>query len=429
MFLTRLKRHSASQVFSPEQVNRAMNNSQAIIYFSPTGVTLDANDNFLNALGYRLVDIVGKHHSIFCDPHYIETPEYEEFWDSLAEGQFQSGSYKRVTSNGEDIFIQATYNPIVSHDGTVIGVVKYAVDVTIPTVKQKEAIALTQASISFSVDGYVTDVNKTFLGALGYTYEEVINKHHSMFCDPEYVKSAQYRQFWEKLGSGQAVHGEFRRLCKNGQDIFIRASYNPDYDLNGQIIGVSKYATDITEEKRNHAEVMTVVEGTASAVTEVNQSITHIADLMRNTTDSANVTVQATHDVKGIVGNLITASEKMSSTVEQIYSIADQINLLALNAAVEAARAGDAGKGFAVVAGEVKNLATSASGFTSSIAQEIETVQKISNEISNSMTDMLRNTEMLKDSTISVSSATDQQTAAMTDISTRMVNLANMINK
>jgi methyl-accepting chemotaxis protein len=150
---------------------------------------------------------------------------------------------------------------------------------------------------------------------------------------------------------------------------------------------------------------------------------------MRNTTDSANVTVQATHDVKGIVGNLITASEKMSSTVEQIYSIADQINLLALNAAVEAARAGDAGKGFAVVAGEVKNLATSASGFTSSIAQEIETVQKISNEISNSMTDMLRNTEMLKDSTISVSSATDQQTAAMTDISTRMVNLANMINK
>ena len=429
MFFSRHLKKTGESIFSDAQIAKAMERSQAIIHFSSDGHILYANSNFLKALGYSLNDIVGQHHRIFCDPTYASSEQYEEFWDALRAGDFQSGTYSRITQAGDEIHIQATYNPIKDENSNVIGVVKYAVDISIPTIKAKEAIALTQATISFTTDGHVTTANSTFLEAFGYSLSEILGKHHRMFCPQDYINSKAYGKLWRDLQSGKSVTGEFKRISKSGQNIFIRASYNPEYDLHGNVIGVTKMATNITEDMRIQSEISHTVDSTATAIVQMNQSIDDIVGLMRQTTDAAEYSSETVTKTEMIVANLVNASEKMTTTVEQIYSIADQINLLALNAAVEAARAGEAGKGFAVVAGEIKNLANSASVFTQSIAVEIETVQTISNDISQNTKDILKSVQVLKGNASSVASATEEQSSVIQGISSEMNNLSALVKQ
>ena len=166
--------------------------------------------------------------------------------------------------------------------------------------------------------------------------------------------------------------------------------------------------------------VIATIDSTATAIVQMNQSIDDIVRLMRQNTQAAEYSSDSVRKTEMIVGNLVNASEKMTTTVEQIYSIADQINLLALNAAVEAARAGEAGKGFAVVAGEIKNLANSASVFTQSIASEIDSVQQLTGDISTNTKDILESVLVLKDNASSVASATEEQSSAIQGISAEM---------
>ena len=123
---------------------------------------MHANENFPSATGYRLEDIVGKHHSIFCEDAYTRTEEYKDFWAELIESRFQSNSFKQINRSGKAIYIQATYNPIHDVDGNVVGVIKYCTDITIPTMKSAEAVARTQASITFTPEGFIKDANETF---------------------------------------------------------------------------------------------------------------------------------------------------------------------------------------------------------------------------------------------------------------------------
>lgn len=429
MFFSRNLKKTGASIFSDSQIAKAMDRSQAIIHFSPDGHILYANSNFLNALGYSLSDITGQHHRIFCDPIYASSEQYEEFWDDLRAGNFQSGTYRRITQSGDEIHIQATYNPIKDDANNVIGVVKYAVDISIPTLKAQEAIARTQATISFTTDGHVTAANSTFLDAFGYRLDEILGKHHRMFCAQDYINSKAYIKLWRDLQAGKSVAGEFKRVSKSGQDIFIRASYNPEYDLHGNVIGVTKMASNITDDIRTLKEITNTVESTATAIVQMNQSIDDIVRLMRETTDAAEYSSASVTKTEMIVTNLVNASEKMTTTVEQIYSIADQINLLALNAAVEAARAGEAGKGFAVVAGEIKNLANSASVFTQSIAAEIETVQSISGDISQNTKDILKSVHVLKGNASSVATATEEQSSVIQGISSEMNNLSALVKQ
>ena len=154
-----------------------------------------------------------------------------------------------LSSRGEPVYIQASYCPIKDRRGRVVAVVKYAADISIPTRKTNEALARTQAIISFSLDGIVTEVNDTFLSALGYSRDEVVGHHHRMFCDKEYASSPQYAEFWQKLSRGEPQVGEFERIRKDGRAIVIQAAYNPTFDLAGNAVGVTKYATDITHAK------------------------------------------------------------------------------------------------------------------------------------------------------------------------------------
>ncbi len=238
----------------------ALSRSQAVIHFTPDGVIQDANENFLAAMGYTLEEIKGKHHSIFCDPAYVQSSEYKDFWHKLAKGAFLAAQFKRCGKGGNEIWIEASYNPILDESGNVMGVVKYATDITNQKLQfanyegQLIAISRAQAVIEFNMDGTIITANNNFLSAMGYTLEEIQGKHHSIFADATYAQSDEYRKFWERLNKGEYFASEYQRFGKGGNEVWIQASYNPIMDMDGRPFKVVKYATDITQQKMASAE-------------------------------------------------------------------------------------------------------------------------------------------------------------------------------
>ncbi|HTP38308.1 MAG TPA: methyl-accepting chemotaxis protein [Steroidobacteraceae bacterium] len=234
----------------------AINRSQAVIEFSLDGTILRANDNFLNAMGYSLEEVVGHHHSMFVDPAYATSAEYRQFWAQLGRGEYDAGQYRRVAKGGREVWIQASYNPILDVRGKPTKVVKFATDITAAKLQaadfegQLAAVNKAQAVIEFKLDGTILSANENFCRTMGYSAEELRGRHHSLFVDPAYAQSAEYQAFWAKLGRGEYDAGQYRRLGKGGREVWIQASYNPIMDMNGKPFKVVKYATDITVQRQ-----------------------------------------------------------------------------------------------------------------------------------------------------------------------------------
>lgn len=240
----------------------AIDHSQAVIQFDLEGTILDANQNFLDVMGYSLQEIQGQHHSLFVSNEYAKSAEYRQFWEKLRQGKFQSASYQRFGKNGKEVWIQASYNPILDENGKPYKIIKFATDITESTLRnadysgQIKAISRSQAVIEFDLDGNILDANDNFLQAMGYRKDEIIGKHHRIFVEPSERDSSQYADFWKDLNSGKHFSSEYKRLGKNGREVWIQASYNPIFDLNGKPFKVVKYATDITDEKMRNADFL-----------------------------------------------------------------------------------------------------------------------------------------------------------------------------
>ncbi len=235
-------------------IHQALDKVQAIIEFDLDGTVVSANENFLDIFGYRADEVVGKHHRIFCDPAYAESEEYAEFWRKLGRGESHAAEFKRLGKGGKQIWLQASYNPVLDKQGRPIRVVKFATDVTDAKLLTAEfegkvaAIDRAQAVIEFELDGTVITANDNFLRIFGYSLDDVVGKHHRIFCDPGYSETPAYHEFWQKLGRGEYDAGEFKRLAKDGTEIWLQASYNPIFDLNGKPRKIVKFAADITDE-------------------------------------------------------------------------------------------------------------------------------------------------------------------------------------
>lgn len=231
---------------------KALNNSLAIIEFDVTGKILSANSNFCSVVGYEESEIVGKHHRIFVDRDYANSSDYEFFWDNLSKGQFDSGEYKRFKKDGSEVWIQASYNPILGFNGKPKKVVKFASDITNEKQKQAEAegisnaISRSQAVIEFDTIGNILNANENFCQAIGYSLQEIVGQHHSMFVEESYAASAEYKKFWHQLAEGEFSSSEFKRIGKGGKEIHIQASYNPIFSPDGRVVKVIKFATDVT---------------------------------------------------------------------------------------------------------------------------------------------------------------------------------------
>ena len=241
-----IERHNARGVLG------AIDASYAYIEFKLDGTIIRANDNFLQATGYRLDEIQGKHHRMFMPPADAAAPAYAQMWRDLADGKSCNGVVKRIHKSGREIWIQAVYAPVKDEMGRVFKIVKLATDVTEARLLaadhagQLAAIGKAQAVIEFSVDGKVLCANENFCQVTGYTEAEIKGQHHSLFVDAEHRSSPAYRLFWDKLGRGEYDAGQYKRVAKGGREIWIQASYNPIFDLNGKPFKVVKYATDVT---------------------------------------------------------------------------------------------------------------------------------------------------------------------------------------
>ncbi|WP_288479982.1 PAS domain S-box protein [uncultured Pseudomonas sp.] len=238
----------------------AIDRAQAVIEFDLHGNILTANENFLSAMGYSLDEVRGKHHRIFCEPEHARSPGYRLFWEKLGRGDFDTGLYKRRASDGRQVWIQATYNPILDAEGKPYKVVKFASDVTESQLRNSDyegkvaAIDRSQAIAEFSLDGTVITANRNFLLALGYQADEVVGKHHRIFCPDDYARSAEYRLFWDKLARGEFDAGVYKRRNSRGEEIWIQATYNPIFDADGKPCKVVKFAVDITESQIRNSD-------------------------------------------------------------------------------------------------------------------------------------------------------------------------------
>jgi len=410
-----------------ESVFKALDRSQAIIEFAPDGTIMSANDNFLRTVGYRLDEVRGRHHRIFVDPLYADSDDYEAFWASLRRGEFQSASFKRVAKGGRIVWIQATYNPVINDKGQVERVVKFATDITLPTVKAQEAIDRSQATITFKLDGTITDANSAFLSTMGYRREEIIGRHHSMFVDRAYAASSDYQRFWQRLRNGEFQAGEFERIGKGGRRVWIKASYNPVFDLAGNPEKIVKYASDITASKQIAAETREVAHEVTAATEHMSTSVKEIAHNMASTRDTVDTAAKAAVTAEQDVIRLLKTASSMGEILEIISSISAQIDLLALNARVEAARAGDAGRGFAVVADEVKKLAGRTTESTRRIEDDIRSVQGLADQMGKTLNEVATLMKKVSAGTNDVASATEQQASAVSRIAGQIGQLNGLI--
>ena len=497
----------------------ALDRSQGVIEFRPNGEILTANENFLALMGYDEQQIVGKHHRIFVDKDYASSTEYKELWAKLNRGEYQAGEFLRFNSNGEEVWIQASYNPVVTSNGKVTRVVKYATDITEEKRKnayfsgQIKAINQSQAVIEFDPTGKILDANDNFLKTVGYTLDEIKGKHHSMFMNPEERSSSEYRLFWEQLGDGQFQTGEFHRVGKGGKSIWIQATYSPIVDDNGKVFRVVKYATDITSrkmavndicdimlsmskgslverlEREYEGEFETLAESVNDFVTNLSSIILEIrsgsetisnasseiargnADLSSRTEQQASSleetassmeeltsTVQLNADnakqanglaseasrvaisggklieqVVGTMAEINQSAKKIEDIIGVIDGIAFQTNILALNAAVEAARAGEQGRGFAVVASEVRTLAQRSAnaakdikGLISDSVSKVESGNELVNQSGATMSEIVTAIQRVNDIMSEIASSSAEQASGIDEINKAVVQMDEM---
>jgi len=369
----------------------AINRSMAVIEFDLEGVVLKANDNFLKTMGYRAEQVIGQPHRLFCTAEFGRSTQYTELWSRLKNGQFQSGTFERINSQGQPVWLEANYNPIKDASGRVVKVVKFAMDVTTKVQQESEANAKLQAIdramavIEFDLDGGILTANQNFLTRMGYTLAELKGKHHRLFCRAELVNSSAYEDFWRRLNQGELFQGQFERVDKRGQSIWLEANYNPVYDAAGRLCKVVKFATDVTARVEQHehdarsaSAAYHISVETRKVAEQGTQVIQQAASEMREIAD--DIAQSST-----LIAQLGERSEQITAIVNTIRAIADQTNLLALNAAIEAARAGDQGRGFAVVADEVRQLAARTSGSTAEISSMIGLIQSETRQAIKSM--------------------------------------------
>lgn len=481
---------------------QAIRRSQAVIEFNMDGSIIDANDIFLSTMGYSMVEIKGKHHSMFVDRETSGSAEYSQFWQRLNAGEFLSAEYRRIGKNNKEVWLQAVYSPILDANGKPFKVVKYASDITQNKIMnadfkgQIEAISKSQAVIEFNMDGIIQSANENFLKTMGYTFEEIKGRHHKMFVDSEYEKSTEYSEFWNHLRSGKFLVAEYKRIAKGGVEVYLQASYNPILDMNGHPFKVVKYATDITSRKlavaaisetllqlsqgnlgarvngefdkeftvlqealnstmerlnstmlnvlnaseqlqsaaeqlsatvqsisQSATEQAASVEETSSSLEEMISTIAQNAENAKTTDGLANKSAGEAEEGGQSVQETLEAMKLISEKISIIEEIAYQTNLLALNAAIEAARAGEHGKGFAVVASEVRKLAERSQGAAQEISSLAISSVQIAEQAGHLLSVIVPNIKKTADLVQEISYSSEQQKTGVDQINSAIRQL------
>ncbi len=378
------------------------------------------------------------------------------------------------------VTLQAKINAVYGPDNQTVGYIVNWEDVSkwqeerARLASMLTAISKSQSMIEFQLDGTIVTANDNFLNAMGYTLDEVRGRHHGMFVDDAYRQGFEYKEFWAKLGRGEYQSGEYKRVGKNGREVWIQGAYNPILDGNGRPFKVVKYATDITDQMVLRVRLQTLLKQVAANATGLGTSSQELKGLSvqmaanaEETSAQANVAAAAAEQVSTNVATVATAAEEMGASIREIAksaaeaarvattavkvavqtnrnggqqlgessgeignvikvitSIAQQTNLLALNATIEAARAGEAGKGFAVVANEVKELAKQTAKATEDISRKIEAIQGDTKGAVAAIEQIGKIINQINDIQTTIATAVEEQTATTGEISRNVAEAA-----
>lgn len=391
MFNKKIKaelKQNHDQLNALQAIVNSIKTNVATIEFSPDGIILEANELFLSIAGYQKAEVLGKHHAVMCIDNYAKSSEYKEFWQSLRNGSANKGTFERKNKQGQTIWLEATYFPIVEGN-KVIKVMKIATDVTTEkntAIAQQsiyDALNRSLAIIEFTPDGEIISANSNFTDAVKYDLASIKGKHHKIFCHHEFYH--QNPSFWQDLKQGQFKSGQFPRKDKHGNELWLEATYNPIFDEHNQVIKVIKFASDITENIERETlvnEASVVAYDTSVETVKITEQA---SDLLNSSVEISNEISEKASETTEQINKLNQQSDNIQAIVSTIKGIADQTNLLALNAAIEAARAGEQGRGFAVVADEVRQLASRTSQSTNEIATVVSDNQEVTTNVQDGM--------------------------------------------
>ncbi|MFL6606376.1 MAG: methyl-accepting chemotaxis protein [Steroidobacteraceae bacterium] len=429
----------------------AIDKSQAVIEFDLQGNILTANENFLALLGYRLEEIKGRSHGMLAEPSYRQSDAYRLFWEKLRRGEYDTGQYKHIGKDGREVWIQASYNPILDAQGKPYKVVTFASDVTAQVnlaQQMHHVVSQTQEVIKSASSGDLSRrVDTTSASGEVLKMAEAVNfllaTVTEMFGDVQEVIMAATEG---DLTGRVATEGKTGDLGK------MALSVNVLLESVGSIISNVKGASSAVlggAEEISHGtlDLQQRTEQQSSSLEQTAASMEEMTQTVKQNADNAGQANQLAIAARGqaekgglVVGQAVEAmskineaSKKIADIIGVIDEIAFQTNLLALNAAVEAARAGEQGRGFAVVATEVRSLA----GRSAVAAKEIkdlikDSVRKVEDgstlvtQSGQTLSEIVTSVKKVSDIVAEIAAASREQSAGIEQVNQAVMHMDEM---
>ena len=428
------------------------------------GDILSVNEKFCEVSKYTKEELIGKPHNTTRHPD-MPKEVFKELWSTIGRGNIFRGIVKNRAKDGTPYYVDAVIAPIMGDNGKPKKYLGVRYDITEAENERQymrgifRAIDGAFAYIEFDTSGNIQTANKNFQEAMGYSTDELKQKHHRIFCEQNLVNSPEYANFWSELKNGKSQSGIFKRMTKSGKPIYLQAVYSPVVDEVGRVIKVIKIATDVSDQQnmifsiqetatalsaasneltatatemtgtaqRTNQESQSaaaaseeVATGVQTVATNIEEMVASIKEISRSTNESsqmAKLTLLKAQESNATVMKLGTSSQEIGDVIKVISSIAQQTNLLALNATIEAARAGEAGKGFAVVANEVKELAKQTAKATNDITHKIGAIQGDTKNAVEAIGGISQAVEKLNGIAGVIAAAVEEQTATTNEIS------------
>ncbi|WP_394223743.1 methyl-accepting chemotaxis protein [Alteromonas gracilis] len=366
-----------------QTVQEELREEMLFIELSADGRVSATNNLYAQATGFKIENIKGKTLESLLNPKSLKKTDTQNMLSAVNKHRHWHGAVSFLNPKGQEIWVRGIIQPVEDTQGNVKHIAFYMAEQTRNITYSNElrdmiaALHRSSAVIEFNLDGTIIKANDNFLQGMGYTLDQIVGKHHRMFCTQQEANSEEYKNFWRELAQGQLASGRFKRLDSRGNDVWLEASYNPIRDESGKLYKVVKFATVITEQMQREVAISEA----ANVAFKISQETGEQARKSNQVLDATvkamtELTVQMKSASQGIK-DLEEQSQKVADLVKSISGIADQTNLLALNAAIEAARAGDQGRGFAVVADEVRQLASRTSSTTEEIVNVVVENRKL----------------------------------------------------